>query len=329
MNAFEYARPATVEEAIGLLSAKDGEVAPLAGGTDLLSLMKDFVVEPKRLVSLMGIAPLQAITVGKDGLRIGATVTLDALLQSGALNQWAAKWPALWHATAGIRSLQLRAMGTVGGELLQRPRCWYFRRGHGLLAQEADGSSMVEKGDHRYHAVFGNAGPAKFVHASSLAPALIACGATAEIASPKGNRTVQVEELYRTPATAGERETALAADELLVAVTLPRPRPRSATYEVRPRQGLDWPLAAAAVAFELDGGGKCVAARVALGHVAPTPWSVPEAAALVGKAIDAAAIAGLAAAVAKSATPLKGNAYKVELAQVALRRACAAALKGA
>ncbi len=329
MNAFEYVRPATVEEAVGLLSAKEGEVAPLAGGTDLLSLMKDFVVEPKRLVSLMGIAPLQAITIGADGLRIGATVTIDALLQSGTLNQWGAKWPALWHAAAGIRSPQLRAMGTVGGELLQRPRCWYFRRGHGLLAQEADGNSMVEKGDHRYHAIFDNAGPAKFVHASSLAPALIACGATAEIASPRGGRTVKVEELYRTPKTTGERETTLAADELVVAVTLRKPLPRSATYEVRPRQGLDWPLVTAAVAFEQDSGGKCTSARVALGHVAPMPWSVPEAAALVGKAIDAAAIAGLAAAVAKAATPLKGNAYKVELAQVALRRACAAALKGA
>jgi xanthine dehydrogenase YagS FAD-binding subunit len=329
MNAFEYSRPATVDEALSLLSPKDGEVAPLAGGTDLLSLMKDFVVEPRRLVSLMGIAPLQAITVGKDGLKIGATVTLDGLLQSGALNQWGAKWPALWHAAAGIRSPQLRAMGTVGGELLQRPRCWYFRRGHGLLAQAADGSSMVVKGDHRYHAVLGNEGPAKFVQASSLAPALIACGATAEIASARGSRTIKVEELYRIPRSAGERETTLAPDELLVAVTLNKPLPKSATYEVRPRQGLDWPLATASVAFELGGDGKCVAASVVLGHVAPGPWSVAEAAALVGKAIDDTAVAGLAAAVARAATPLKGNAYKVELAQVALRRACAAALKGA
>src|SRR5688572_5602655 len=180
MNAFEYARPATLPEAVGLLSATEGETALLAGGTDLLSLMKDFVVEPKRLVSLMGIAPLQAITVGADGLKIGATVTLDALLASGAINQWGAKWPAVWHAASGIRSPQLRAMGTVGGELLQRPRCWYFRRGHGLLAQDAKGESLVARGDHRYHAIFDNAGPAKFVHASSLAPALIACGAMAE-----------------------------------------------------------------------------------------------------------------------------------------------------
>jgi len=321
MNAFEYARPATLPEAVGLLSATEGETAALAGGTDLLSLMKDFVVEPKRVVSLMGIAPLQAITVGNDGLKIGATVTLDALLASGAINQWGAKWPAVWHAASGIRSPQLRAMGTVGGELLQRPRCWYFRRGHGLLGLDEKGESLVARGDHRYHAIFDNAGPAKFVHASSLAPALIACGAMAEIASPRGNRSVKVEELYKTPTKAGERETTLANDELLVSVTLPKPCPKSATYEVRPRQGLDWPLVAASVMIDGD------ATRVVLGHVAPKPWRVA-AAALGRNTSDAAAVAKIAMEAVKDATPLPGNAYKVELAQVAIRRAYAAALKG-
>lgn len=328
MNAFEYARPKTVAEAVALLSPTEGETAALAGGTDLLSLMKDFLVEPKRVVSLMGIEPLAAITVGKDGLKIGATVTLDALLQSGALNQWGAKWPALWHAAAGIHSPQLRAMGTVGGELLQRPRCWYFRRGHGLLAQDAAGGSLVERGDHRYHAIFGNAGPAKFVHASSLAPALIACDATAEIASAKGSRTIKVAELYRTPGRAGERETTLAHDELLVAVTLPKVMPNSATYEVRPRQGLDWPLVTASVAIELAGG-KVDRATLVLGHVAPTPWVVGSTSLLRGSVLDAAGASALASAAVKEATPLKGNVYKVELAQVAIRRAIAAAMKGA
>ncbi len=326
MNAFEYARPTTLAEAVALLSPTEGETALLAGGTDLLSLMKDFVVEPKRVVSLMGIEPLAQITIGNDGLHLGATVTLDALMQSGALNQWAAKWPALWHATAGIKSPQLRAMGTVGGELLQRPRCWYYRRGHGLLAQDAKGESMVASGDHRYHAILGNSGPAKFVHPSSLAPALIACGALAELTSPRGTRTLPVAELYRTPTSSGERETTLALDEVLTAVVLKKPVVKSATYEVRPRQGLDWPLVAAAVALELNGG-KVASASVVLGHVAPTPWPVVEAATLVGKTLDDETIAAFAAAALKSATPLKDNAYKVDLAQVAIRRAFKAAMK--
>src|SRR5262249_43481836 len=219
------------------------------------------------------------------------------------------------------KSPQLRTMGTVGGELLQRPRCWYFRRGHGLLA-ERDGESLPAKGDNRYHAILGNAGPAKFVHASSLAPALIAYGATAVVVGPKGKRTVAVKELYRVP-KAGERETTLAPNEVVTSITLPKPAPRSATYEVRPRQGLDWPLVAASVALEVDGR-TVKSATVVLGHVAPTPWVAEDAAkALVGKTLDEKLAHAAGAAAVAGATPLSKNAYKVELAQVAVRRALA------
>src|SRR5262245_30644419 len=169
MNRFEYSRPSTVAEAIGLLSETSDDFVPLAGGTDLLSLMKDFVVEPKRLVSLMGIGELRGVTPSAGGgVKIGATTTIDELLANEAVKT---KLPALWQAADGIKSPQLRTMGTVGGELLQRPRCWYFRHGHGLLATDDQGESLVAKGDHRYHAVFGNGGAAKFVSPSSLAPA--------------------------------------------------------------------------------------------------------------------------------------------------------------
>lgn len=316
MNAFEYARPATAAEAVALLSAVEGETAPLAGGTDLLSLMKDFIVEPKRVVSLMGIAGLATIAPQGAGLSIGATATLDQLLASDAVKRG---WPAVWAAAAGVRSPQLRAMGTVGGELLQRPRCWYFRRGRGLLALDEKGASLVAQGDSRYHAIFDNAGPAKFVHASSLAPALIACGASAELLSPRGARSVALEQLFRTPAKPGERETTLAHDELLTGITLPQPCPRSATYEVRPRQGLDWPLVAASVAFGEGASG----GRVVLGHVAPRPWTLGEPLSAAATGDDGARAFALAAT--KGATPLAGNAYKVELAQVAIRRAIRAA----
>jgi xanthine dehydrogenase YagS FAD-binding subunit len=323
VNRFEFARPTSVADAVALLSEKQDETSVLAGGTDLLSLMKDFVVEPKRLVSLMAIGELRQLETKGDGLVIGATTTLDELLAAGTLNGYAAKWPAVWQAAAGIKSPQLRTMGTVAGELLQRPRCWYFRRGHGLLA-DRDGESMPVKGDNRYHAILGNAGPAKFVHASSLAPALIACGATAEVAGPKGKRSVAVKELFRIP-KAGERETTLAANEVLVSVTLQKPMPKSATYEVRPRQGLDWPLVTASVALELDG--KTIrAATVVLGHVAPTPWVAEGAAkALAGAAPDEKVAHAAATAAVAGATPFSKNAYKVELAQVAVRRALAAA----
>jgi xanthine dehydrogenase YagS FAD-binding subunit len=315
VNRFEFTRP-TAWPTRSRSSEKHDETSVLAGGTDLLSLMKDFVVEPKRLVSLMGIEELRgsAIGTGKGNpgaIALGATTTLDALLANADVKT---HWPAVWQAAGGVKSPQLRAMGTIGGELLQRPRCWYFRHGQGLCA-ELNGESLAAKGDNRYHAVFGNAGPAKFVNASSLAPALIACGATVTVVGPKGTRTLAVKDLYTPPKSAAERELTLAANEIVTSVNLQGPpATKSATYEVRPRQGLDWPLATASVALELDG--KTIkSAVVVLGHVAPTPWLADGAAkALVGHAFDGSRARGAAAAVA-GATPLSKNAHKVDLAQ--------------
>lgn len=319
MNRFEYAHPTTVDEAVRLLGPTHEDAEVLAGGTDLLSLMKDFVVEPKRLVSIAGIDGLSGIDAADDGsLRIGATTTLDTLLGSTEVRR---RFPGLHQAAAGIRAPQMRAMGTVGGELLQRPRCWYFRRGLGLLAQDADGS-LVVRGDHRYHAVFGNAGPAKFVHASSLAPVMIALGARATLVSGRGERTVPVAGLFRTPSRADEREMTLAADELLTHLTVPAGSPHCATYEVRHRRGLDWPEVAAACAIALDGR-RVTAATVVLGHVAPVPWVV-DVTSVVGMDIDLAASEAGEAAV-RGATPMERNGHKVELVKVATRRAMSAA----
>jgi len=322
MRAFQYANPTTLEEAIALLAAGGSAAAALAGGTDLLSLMKDDVERPERLVNLKSIAALRGVERGADGaLRIGAMATLDELLASPA----AATHAALAQAVDGIRSPQLRAMGTVGGELLQRPRCWYYRAGFGLLALR-DGRSMVTDGDHRYHAVLGTEGPAWFVHASSLAPPLQALGARARIAGPDGEREIALQDLYRVPAREGEREHTLQSGEILTEIVVPATTARSAVYEVRQREALDWPLAAAAVAVEIDGD-TVRAARVVLGHVAPTPYEAAgAAAAVVGKTLSDQTIAAAAEAAVAGARPLSGNGYKVQLARVATRRALAAVL---
>jgi len=190
-----------------------------------------------------------------------------------------------------------------------------------------NGESLPAKGDNRYHAVFGNAGPAKFVNASSLAPALMACGATLTVVGPKGPRTIQVKELYTTPKTATERELTLAANEIVTSINLQGPpATKSATYEVRPRQGLDWPLATASVVLKLDGT-KVTGAKIVLGHVAPMPWPADGAATeLVGKELTEKTIAAAANAAVAGATPLSKNAYKVDLAKVAVRRALTAAM---
>ena len=318
MQAFEHAAPENLKQALGLLSSKWGEADILAGGTDLLSLMKERIHTPKRVVSLSSIDGLGSIELSADGLRIGATATLDDLLASAEVQK---NYSALVHAAEGVSSPQIRAMGTVGGDLLQRPRCWYFRNGLGLLAKDPKGNSLVPDGENRYHAILGNKGPAYFVNASSLAPALVALGATATLASPDGERELAVESLYRAPANDGARELAIKPNEILTEIKIPPASGSNATYEVRERQLLDWPLAAAAVSLKINGG-KVESARVVLGHVAPTPWRSAEAEqALAGRAIneDTAMKAGEAAVA--GAAPLSQNKHKVQLARVAVKRA--------
>lgn len=318
MRAFEYANPTTIAEAINLLSADPTETQPLAGGTDLISLMKDDIVAPKRLVNLKSIAELQGIDwQAGEGLRIGAAATLDQL---AAHAEAGAAFPALAQAIDGVRSAQLRNMGTVGGELLQRPRCWYYRSGFGLLATR-DGEALVPDGDNRYHAILDNAGPAYFVHPSSLAPALIALEARVLISGPEGEREITVEALYRTPQEDGEREANLHWNEIVTHILVPDSGLENATYEVRQREALDWPLAAAAAAISRDGD-RVQTARVVLGHVAPTPILVASAGdSLVGQPVTPSSAEAAGRAAVEGATALSHNGYKIQLAKVAAKRA--------
>jgi xanthine dehydrogenase YagS FAD-binding subunit len=318
MQAFEYASPATLQEAIALLGPKWGEAAVLAGGTDLLSLMKDYVDTPKRVVNIKGIKELGGISKAAAGLRIGALVTFDEMLASADLKPY----PAILAAVRGVSSPQIRNLGTVGGDLCQRPRCWYFRGGFGLLARH-EGKNLAEEGDNRYHAIFGN-GPARFVSASSLGPPLIALGARITVAGPAGNRTIAAEKFFVSPKSDSDREIAIKPNEIVTEIIVPAAG-RNATYEVRQKEALDWPLATASVALRMKGS-SVASARIVLGHVAPTPWVAAGAEKfLAGKSLtqDVAEEAGKAAAA--DATPLSGNAYKVQLAKVAVKRALLAA----
>ncbi len=317
MRPFEYASPATVQEAIDLLGPTWNDAELLAGGTDLLSLMKDDVVAPKRVVSLRRITSLKRIEVTPTVVRIGALVTMEELTQAPEV---AAKFPSLVIAAGGVTSPQIRHHGTVGGDLCQRPRCWYFRAGYGILATGADGQPLVPRGDNRYHAIFPE-GNAYYVCPSSLAPALAALEASVVLQSPEGERRVPVEEFYRIPRTNEEREYVRQPREVLVAVEIPNTGLKNATYEIRQRQLLDWPLATASVALRVDGG-KVVSARVFLGHVAPRPYRATAAeATLMGAPLDEERIAAAARAAVQGARPLSGNQYKVQLAATAVKRA--------
>ena len=325
MQAFEYANPATVAEATALLGTHWGQADVLAGGTDLLSLMKDDVHSTRRVVNIKSIKELDGISKTADGLRIGALVTMDELAHNADVR---ASYKSLADAAAGIPSPQIRNMGTVGGDLCQRPRCWYYRGGFGLLAMKG-GKSLVPDGENKYHAIFGS-GPAWFVSASSLGPALIALGAKVKLVSAKGSREVPVKSFFVVPKDENAREIVLHPDEILTEILVPAGATHSATYEVRQKAALDWPLAAAAVALIMKGT-TVASAKIVLGHVAPTPWEAPAAEkALVGKTITIATAEAAGKAAVEGAQPLSQNGYKVQLAKVAVKRALldAAKVKG-
>ena len=319
MEAFAYARPSSISEAVALLDSKWGDTAILAGGTDLISLMKDDVDAPKRIVNIKGIGDLHRIQNENGGVRIAALVSFDQLLESDVANHF----PALAEAARGVFSPQIRSMGTVAGDLLQRPRCWYYRGGFGLLARDEKGQSLVPNGENRYHAIFGNDGPAYFVSPSSLAPALIALEAKVTLHGPSGPREIPVEELFVIPKAEGEREHSIHPNEILTEISIPGTARgwRSSTYEVRQKEALDWPLATASVALRVEGG-KIAGARVVLGHVAPIPWRSRAAEqALEGKFLTESTAAAAGEAAIHEAKPLSQNGYKVQLARVAVKRA--------
>jgi xanthine dehydrogenase YagS FAD-binding subunit len=324
MEAFEYASPKSVQDAVKLLGSSWGGTEIMAGGTDLISAMKDKVVTPKRVVSLKSVKALDQIRMpsGK-GLQLGAMVTIRQLLDSPVRQNY----PGIFQAADGIRGEQMRHMGTVGGELLQRPRDWYFRNGYGLLAQH-NGKSLVPDGQNYYSAILGNSGPVYFLNPSSLAPILIALDAKVTLHGPSGQREVELSKFYTTPNSEDEREYVIKPNEVLTEITVPASGAKTATYEIREKEGLDWPLVAAAVALQMDGN-TVKSARVVLGHVAPVPWPSPEAEeALNGKELTEEAADAAGKAAVSKATPLSQNGYKVQLARVAVKRALMRAVKG-
>lgn len=323
MKNFEYANPTSVQDAVALLSSAWGETEILAGGTDLLTSLKQNITEPGRLVSLSKVAGLDSIKESAGALHIGAMTTLTDLAWDAKVKK---SFPSLVTAAEGVRSAQIMNRGTVGGDLCQRPRCWYYRQGFGLLGQQGD-KSLIPDGDNRYHAIFGNSGPAYFVSPSSLAPALSALGATVVVQGAKNKtRNVAIDDFFQTPKSDRERENVLAPDEIVTEIVIPMSGKSNATYEIRMRTGLDWPLVAASVAFT-NKGGKASDVKVVLGHVAPVPWNAPGAAkALEGKQISETVAAQCGEAATQGASALSNNGYKIHQVRTAVKRAIMAAV---
>ena len=320
MKAFAYVNATNEKEAVAALTgATRGRLLPMAGGMDLLGMMKDFIVSPEKVVSIRGLD--QSITSGDGGLRIGAAVKIADLIDHAQVRRL---YPALVTAAEGIGTPQIRNMGTVGGNIMQRPRCWYFRNEEFHCLKKGGSRCFAVEGENQYHAIFGD-GPCHIIHPSSLAVPAIAYGGRFRVAGPNGAREIDAGQFFQMPNQNLYGESVLQPDEIITHVVLPAPGQRSAAYEVRFKQSHDWPLASAAVNFVMSGS-TVKSARIVMGAVAPIPWRVQAAErVLAGKAITEALATEAANAALAGARPMSGNAYKIQIAKTAVKRAILAA----
>ena len=315
MKAFAYVNPANEKDAVAALSTERGRFLPMAGGMDLLGLMKDYILSPERLVNLKNLDA--TIAASENGLRIGAAVKLADLAEHAAARRL---FPALTTAAEEVGTPQIRNMGTVGGNIMQRPRCWYFRNEEFNCLKKGGSRCFAVEGENQYHAIFGD-GPCHIVHPSSLAIPVMAYGGRFRVFGPNGAREIDAGDFFQLPNVNLYGETVLQPNDILTHVILPPPGQKSATYEVRFKQAHDWPLAIAAVNLTMDGT-TVRGARIVMGAVAPVPWRVQAAErALVGKTITEAVAADTAAVAVAGAKPLSGNAYKIQIAKTAVKRA--------
>jgi xanthine dehydrogenase YagS FAD-binding subunit len=288
--------------------------------------MKEAITRPTRVVNLKSIRGLDRIAGdGRKGLKIGALVTLAQFAEHTGLRH---SYPGLVEATYSIASPQIRNLGTVGGNLCQRPRCCYYRLEEAVCLKKGGSECFAATGENKYNAILGG-GPSYIVHPSDLAPMLVALGASVRTAWPDGQRTIPLEKFFTLPAEGNiRRENVLRNDEIITEIQVPASpfAARSAYLKFKERESFDFALAAVAAALELRADQTVKQARIVLGGVAPIPWRVPKAEAfLIGKRLDPATLAEAARLALEGAQPLAKNAYKIPLTQTLVRRALAKA----
>ena len=306
---FSYIRPRSLDEAIDYLSL-DG-ARPHAGGTDLLGCLRDDVFEATTIVSISGLRELRGIEpTAAGGLRIGSLTTIAEIAGHPLIRS---RYPVLSMAAAEVASPQLRNQGTIGGNLCQKPRCWYYRGEFHCLRKGGDQCYAVE-GENAYHCILGGEN-CFIVHPSDTAPALVALQASIVIVGPGGRRTVAAENFHMPPAVDYTRETVLEPTEIVSEIVLPPPARgmRSSYRKVRARSAWDFALAGAAlvIVFAGDLAADC---RIALSGAAPVPWRCIEAEKIIkGKPLDRDGAAKAAAAAVKNAEPMEHNECKIPL----------------
>jgi xanthine dehydrogenase YagS FAD-binding subunit len=326
MKAFELVNPTTLEQALEALpSAREGKrdsVKLIAGGQDLLTELKEHLVEPEKLVNLRNVAGLDQLNVDASGaLDVGALVTIAQLEELPSKDE---RLACLKQAAGSIASVQIRNVGTVGGNLCQRPRCWYYRHEQAVCIKKGGSECFSYGGMNKYNAILGG-GPSYIVHPSDLAPALVALGAEVTIRGKKGERTVALEQFFTLPSEGSVlRENVLQPDEVLTRVHVPAASGagwKSTYLKFKERGSYDFALVSVALALRQEGG-TIKEARLVLGAVAPIPWRCTKAEqALVGRKIDAETCALAGKLALEGAQVLTYNGYKVPLAQGLITKA--------
>jgi len=311
MPSFKYVRPGSVDEAIRLASADGARLH--AGGTDLLGCLHDGVFDADTVVSLSGCEGLHGVRETADGgLAIGALTTVAQVAAHPLIRE---RYAALAQGASEVASPQLRRQGTLGGNLCQKPRCWYYRNEGFHCLRKGGGLCYAASGQNQFHALFGSGGLCYIVHPSDTAPALAAFDASVRVTGPKGRRTIPVAELHVPPEVDPTRETVLDPGEVVTEIVLP-PAPSGAVSryrKVRARRSWDFALAGVALVLTFDGD-VVRRARVVLSGVAPVPWRAEAVEqALTGHRLDAATISTAADAAVEGAEPLEHNGDKVPL----------------
>jgi xanthine dehydrogenase YagS FAD-binding subunit len=324
MKEFRIAQPKTVEELAALLAEAKEKVAIMAGGTDLIDELKGGVAGPDMVIDIQGIEALAGVARDKDGLRIGPMTRVAALAEDAAV---ARDYPILKEAALSLATPQLRNSGTVGGNLCQRPRCWYYRDPEVVCRKKGGSTCYAYRGRNKYHAIIGGSG-CFIVYPSDLAPALISLGAKVTVGSAAGEKVMPLEDFYKPPSVNVRKENVLTEVEFLKGIRVPAPKPgQKGTYvKLKERGTWDFAVASAAVTGVVGGGAFSEIAIVA-GGIAPVPWRMKTAEDLLrGKPVTEALVRQAADEALKAATPLAENAYKKDLAAVAIRRAVLALL---
>jgi len=319
MKNFAYVKTHSLNDALSSLGSEWNEAAVMAGGTDLLGQMKDYIYSPDKVVNVKTISDMQNIDSANGGFHIGAAVTLKKIVENTAIRQ---TLPALAESASLVASPQIRNMGTIGGNICQRPRCWYFRDAEVPCLKKDGDRCFALTGKNKYHAILGG-NPCYIVHPSDTAVALIAYDAVFTVQNNNGSKEVPAADFFVLPEVDPLRENVLEPGDVLTMITVPVPENGSRSTFIKVQEREAWDFAVASVAVNLTvHNGRCSRARIVLGAAAPIPWRSEQAEKeLEGKAISESTAAAAAEAALQGRRTFRDNAYKVDMFKNIVKRA--------